>query len=80
MQNLNIEIPKYRVNISKREMLNPDYLRMRRILSGVSVTNIAKKFKVSKQFISKIEKGKAKCPAYIFKYYEQLPLTSGIAF
>lgn len=71
-----VEIPDYTADVKPEHK----QLRMHRILAGIKITDIAKKAKVSKQYIYAIEQGSKNCPDYILKIYRGLKLRSGTAF
>lgn len=80
MSDFRIKVPKTIKRITEKEMVNPNYLMLRRFGSGETITSIAKKAKVSAAFVSAVENGKKTCPDYLLKIYEELEAQDGIAF
>lgn len=80
MRDFLVKVPKTVRRFSERETANPQYLMMRRIASGKTITEIAKEAEVSKAFVSAVENGKKSCPHYLLVIYEALEPQDGIAF
>lgn len=55
-------------------VVNPAWLRWRRLRSGLSGAEVGRRAEVAATYISEIERGNRKCPERVLEVYERLPI------